>query len=351
MYLNRLSWFYFFFSHFNLGACAGFALANCDWLGRTIAFHQVFFQQGRVALGKWCIGSQKGKPKTPGMDFFCTVPKPHFLGRMLIWPGYFGEHVLGLLGLYPSSLWKSVGFVSLSGKASLVSISAAILLLRSWHVYFPLEFQFRGKTCVEIEHGGEDGISCKSIPFKYFTTLTVPFGINLNNISFEISKKWPTKPHEDSVTLLSIKLEIRGKNSMKKDRHFTLLVFSKILCVVCIILNIFITCAIIIFFLAFWLLLLIAAGLVFFIFLDCVLCRRFIGGNNFFWLLPVKTKPGTSLFNYQTKIAETVFPLIRNYDSGTLKRAKRSTMGNNVAAIQNNDAPMLQKIVVPNRPV
>ena len=41
-----------FFSHLNLGACAGFALANCDWLGRTIAFYQVFFQQGRVALGK-----------------------------------------------------------------------------------------------------------------------------------------------------------------------------------------------------------------------------------------------------------------------------------------------------------
>ena len=38
------------------------------------------------------------------------------------------------------SLSKSVGFVSLSGKASLVSISAAILFLRSWHVYFPLEF-------------------------------------------------------------------------------------------------------------------------------------------------------------------------------------------------------------------
>ena len=41
-----------FFWHLNLGACAGFALANCDWLGRTIAFYQVFFQQGRVALGK-----------------------------------------------------------------------------------------------------------------------------------------------------------------------------------------------------------------------------------------------------------------------------------------------------------
>ena len=44
--------YYFFFCHLDLGACAGFVLANCDWLGRTIAFYQVFFQQGRVALGK-----------------------------------------------------------------------------------------------------------------------------------------------------------------------------------------------------------------------------------------------------------------------------------------------------------
>ena len=43
---------------------------------------------------------------------FCTVPRPHFLGRALIWPGCFGEHILGLFGLYPSSLSKSVGFVS-----------------------------------------------------------------------------------------------------------------------------------------------------------------------------------------------------------------------------------------------
>ena len=59
-----------------------------------------------------------------------------------------------------SSLSRSVGFVSLSGKASLVSISAAILFLRSLHVYIPLEFEFRGKSCVESEDGGEDSISC-----------------------------------------------------------------------------------------------------------------------------------------------------------------------------------------------
>ena len=51
-------------------------------------------------------------------------------------------------------------FVSLSGKASLVSISAAILFLRSWYVHFPLEFEFRGESCVERDHGCEDAISC-----------------------------------------------------------------------------------------------------------------------------------------------------------------------------------------------
>ena len=44
-----------------------------------ILAHSLFFQQGRVALGKWCIGPQKGHHRTPGMDFFCTVPGPHFL--------------------------------------------------------------------------------------------------------------------------------------------------------------------------------------------------------------------------------------------------------------------------------
>ena len=45
-------------------------------------------------------------------------------------------------------------------RGHLLSISAAILFLRSWHVYFALEFEFRGKSCVEWEHVGENGISC-----------------------------------------------------------------------------------------------------------------------------------------------------------------------------------------------
>ena len=74
----------------NLGACAGFALANCDWLGRTIAFYQVFFQQGRVALGKWC--PQKGHPRTPGMDFFVQCPGLIFLAAR--WSGPVRWHLV-----------------------------------------------------------------------------------------------------------------------------------------------------------------------------------------------------------------------------------------------------------------
>ena len=53
------------------------------------------------------------------MDFICTVPRPHLLGCALIVESF---EVVGM---------KSAGFVSLAGKASLVSISDAILFLRS----------------------------------------------------------------------------------------------------------------------------------------------------------------------------------------------------------------------------
>ena len=98
------------------------------------------FPAGVANFGKAMYRSLERSTQDTRDGFFCTVPRPHFLGRALIWPGYFGEHILGLFGLHPSSLSKSAGFVFLSGKASLVSISATILLLRSWHVYFLLEF-------------------------------------------------------------------------------------------------------------------------------------------------------------------------------------------------------------------
>ena len=66
-----------------------FITGHSDWLGRTIAFYQVFFQRGRVALGKWCIGPQKGCQKghlrTPGMDFFVQCPGFIFLAAR--WSG------------------------------------------------------------------------------------------------------------------------------------------------------------------------------------------------------------------------------------------------------------------------
>ena len=83
------------------------------------------------------------------MDFFLYSVQASFLGRALIWPGNFGDHILGLFRLHPSSFSKSAGFVFLSGKALLVSISAAIPLLQPWHVYCPLELEFRGKSFVE----------------------------------------------------------------------------------------------------------------------------------------------------------------------------------------------------------
>ena len=92
---------------------------------------------------------------TSGMDFF-IVQCPGLIFLAALWSG---PAILGHFGLHPSSLSKSAGFVFLSGKASLVSMSAAILLLRSWHVYFLLEFEFRGKSFVDWEHGGEDSIS------------------------------------------------------------------------------------------------------------------------------------------------------------------------------------------------
>ena len=78
------------------------------------------------------MGPQKGHLRTPGPGWnFLYSAQASFSWPRVDLAGCFGEHILGLFGLYPSSLSKSVGFVSLSGKVSLVSISAAILFLRS----------------------------------------------------------------------------------------------------------------------------------------------------------------------------------------------------------------------------
>ena len=46
-------------------------------------------------------------------------------------------------------VWGKKIFQIEKRKSSLLSISAAILFLRSWRVYFPLELEFCGKSCVE----------------------------------------------------------------------------------------------------------------------------------------------------------------------------------------------------------
>ena len=90
------------------------------------------FSAGQGGFGQRMYRSPERSPQDSRDGIFCTVPRPHFLGRALIWPDCF-EHILGLFGLYPSSQSKSVGFVSVPGKASLVFISAAILFVRiSW---------------------------------------------------------------------------------------------------------------------------------------------------------------------------------------------------------------------------
>ena len=65
------------------------------------------------------------------MDLICTVPRPHLLDRRLIWPATSAQEVSAIFGLYPSSLAKSTGFVSLAGKTSLVFTSGAVLFLQA----------------------------------------------------------------------------------------------------------------------------------------------------------------------------------------------------------------------------
>ena len=85
--------------------------------------------------------SPEKSPQDSRDGFFWTVPRPHFPGRALIWPGCFGEHILGLFGLYPSSLWASFLYL---GK-----LHWFLYLLLSYF-YDPGMFIFRcSSNCVE----------------------------------------------------------------------------------------------------------------------------------------------------------------------------------------------------------
>ena len=64
------------------------------------------------------------------MGLICKEPRPHLFGRALIWPdSALAQEVSAIFGLYPSSLAKSTGFVSVAGKVSLVSLSEVVLFL------------------------------------------------------------------------------------------------------------------------------------------------------------------------------------------------------------------------------
>lgn len=148
-----------------------------------------------------------------------------------------------------------------------------------WTVIFSCIHVCSLKHCASMQH--------------HATPKNVPFRKNFHDIFIEFSKDRSTKPHEDSVTLLGIKLEMRCKDSMEKDRHFTLLVCGKIFCVVSTIVIIFTTCTILISFFVLRLLALLlfmASGLVFFTFRGCVFSWPFSGGISFLYFLPVKKR-------------------------------------------------------------
>ena len=81
------------------------------------------FPAGETNFGQ----AREVTPGHPGVGIELIVQCP---GLALIWPGHFGAMTFGFFGLYPSTC-QSTGFVSLAGKASLVSISDAVLFLRS----------------------------------------------------------------------------------------------------------------------------------------------------------------------------------------------------------------------------
>ena len=123
------------------------------------------------------------------MEFFCTVPRPHFFGQALIWPGCFGEHILGHVCLdyilrVCQNLWDSF---FLSGKASLVSISAAILFLRFWHVYFVKKVVLNERACRRKWH---------LVPPTLY--IIIVYRVNLNKLLQIITKlRWSNKDNNN----------------------------------------------------------------------------------------------------------------------------------------------------------
>ena len=75
-------------------------------------------------------GSRTSLPSPPLLFIAFSTPHRSPLSERLEQASHFGAKTFGFFGLCPSSC-QSTGFVSLAGKASLISISDAVLFLRS----------------------------------------------------------------------------------------------------------------------------------------------------------------------------------------------------------------------------
>ena len=70
---------FIFFSHLNLGACAGFVLANCDWLGEQLLSIKYFFSRGGWLWANDVSVPRKGTSGLQGWIFFVQCPGLIFL--------------------------------------------------------------------------------------------------------------------------------------------------------------------------------------------------------------------------------------------------------------------------------
>ena len=62
-------------------------------------------------LSLWVSHKATGSPgyaRSPCMGLICKVPRPHLLGRALIWPGYFGARSFGHFFDYTLRVWQSL---------------------------------------------------------------------------------------------------------------------------------------------------------------------------------------------------------------------------------------------------
>ena len=146
------------------------------------------------------------------MDLICTVPRPHRLAARWPGPATSAQEVSAIFGLYPSSLAKSAGFASLAGKASLVSISGAVLFLRAYLVYILLKFEFHGKTCV-----GKGAMAAETSSRASYLVYYIVWRAKLSKLSWSFVWALRTTTTNCSVSFSDCYLEFHTK----KQCNFT----------------------------------------------------------------------------------------------------------------------------------